>query len=731
MRNLKLLTLMLFIGLFIGDNGCRKDEVGQLHDLSPLVNSRTTFDSNQSDNDYLSKRPFINDCYNQLPSETWSKEAILSSLGLYSDLLCTFSDEMTKIGNPLWSATIFDLENQSTLTPIIGSENSVKGMFNVKYTSDTVYYMVYDGSLYFNEEDNKVIKYLDDVIFERRDGGICDKMFKDKGILHYRDPWYVRLFPWDGDAGYSGGFIRTGGGSGGPSGPGGGGYSGGGSSGSTGYLNPKGRYYACDTRLTTVKGCEDFFKNSMGYTHLDLASDPYFQEKLETCGCWYAVRGDNDNWSSMSHGEKCMSCMPTNNYSYETELRMKVLVDFLKTIKTGCNSSQELLDEINSDLHEKACRALLPPYRGISPLAEINNIIKRLEDNNIDFTSIMTHQIFNSVKTIGPSSNNVEEIIQKFNLTADDMTNMSEDELCKKLQINQCLKSSFLKLNDDNTLHPEEKKVLDWYNNTSLIDPCSGEDINKDDILLQACAEGAGVSMIAIDEALEGKDAILPHPNLSTLCPTVNCLFNKIINKQMGSNFVCNLKSQFDGSTGTNNGKGFHLHIRAEDFTKSSNLKNDGLAITTLISGRPTILINSSNCNQNNNLFNIFDTFQHEMIHANILQNLLNNGWSGAETDRASAFHAYVLQEYGPNAGKTEHELMLNSFVKDMVQSLIDANGGIGSYSDFEGLVLNGFGQDILKYTNYTVADIQLKKQNFNNFIANPANITQNFISCP
>lgn len=90
-----------------------------------------------------------------------------------------------------------------------------------------------------------------------------------------------------------------------------------------------------------------------------------------------------------------------------------------------------------------------------------------------------------------------------------------------------------------------------------------------------------------------------------------------------------------------------------------------------------------------------------------------------------------VLQKYGPIAGKTEHELMLNVFVNDMVQSLIDANEGIGNFSDFEGLVLRGFGQDLLQYTNYTQIDINNKMAVYNSFISNPANVSPNFVSCP
>ncbi len=278
--------------------------------------------------------------------------------------------------------------------------------------------------------------------------------------------------------------------------------------------------------------------------------------------------------------------------------------------------------------------------------------------------------------------------------------------------------------------------LADFAKNEEIFNPCNGQKVNIDLTSLEAalCATGKYNQtefFNQINKSLEGVDHIIINHNLKTLCPLWDCLVNKLANGTLQTNFICQLNAQFDGSTGSNNGVGFHMHILPKDFSLDPNSNPNGLTITTISNGRPVIAINSSNCNQNSDLFDIFDTYQHEMIHANILQDLLNNGWSGTTTDFASAFHALVLQKYGPNAGKTEHELMLNIFVNDMVQSLIDANGGMGTFSDFEGLVLNGFGPDIFQYTNYTQIDINNKMAVYNNFVSNPANVSPNFVSCP
>lgn len=287
-------------------------------------------------------------------------------------------------------------------------------------------------------------------------------------------------------------------------------------------------------------------------------------------------------------------------------------------------------------------------------------------------------------------------------------------------------------------------EILNSYNN-----PCEPNKIHDiiNDILAIYCSEDDPESGLLgstlmdfenstsvlnqIKSALDGTDAIIINPTLQSQCPLVDCLIDKLINGSFGSDFLCNLMSQFQGSTGANNGHGFHVNIVPKDFSKDPNVNSHGLAYTTVINGKPVMAINTSNCNQKTDSFDIFDTFQHEMIHANIYQDLLNTGWSGTYTDFASSFHALVLQRYGPNAGKTEHEIMLKYYVNNMIQSLIDANGGIGTFSDFEGLVLKGFGQDLFQYTSFTQVDINNKISAYNNFISNKSNISTNFISCP
>lgn len=291
----------------------------------------------------------------------------------------------------------------------------------------------------------------------------------------------------------------------------------------------------------------------------------------------------------------------------------------------------------------------------------------------------------------------------------------------------------------------------------SYIDPCDPEGINNiiNNILIEACTErsensagsdnsfletledavfGQGI-LDRISSKLEGVDYIIPYPSLNKSCPKALCILEKMLNGPLGTRFVCDLLAPFNGENGENQGLGFHLLIGAQDFI------NDGIpetlptanALTTIgenTGNRPFILLNSNNCD-NINLMNIFDTFQHEFIHASIYQELKNMGWNGSNISEGDAFHQYVMQKYGiQNPTTTQHQLILDYFVDLMVNSLIEANNGIGSFEDFEGLVLNGFGEDVLIYCGISLSELQEKYQNHLNFINNPSNVGGFFKNC-
>ena len=233
----------------------------------------------------------------------------------------------------------------------------------------------------------------------------------------------------------------------------------------------------------------------------------------------------------------------------------------------------------------------------------------------------------------------------------------------------------------------------------------------------------------ALNDMLEGDDYIIIPGNFKEKCPKAACMMDKMLNIP-SSSFFCSLTPMFEGFDGSNKGLGYHLRFVTDLGGKDAPSGWKALASVQKETGRVFISFNSTNC-ENSDFIDIFETLQHEMIHAYLYQSLLNTGWNGNLNTYADAFHAYVQHTYGKNATSTQHQIMLDYFVDQMVQSLIEANGGIGTYQDFEGLVLNGFGNDVLDYCVYSIDDIQTKLDRYNNFISNPNNISSLFNSCP
>jgi len=165
-------------------------------------------------------------------------------------------------------------------------------------------------------------------------------------------------------------------------------------------------------------------------------------------------------------------------------------------------------------------------------------------------------------------------------------------------------------------------------------------------------------------------------------------------------------------------------------------LENGAGSLAQIINNKQAIVINSDNCNDNLNPINVFETLQHEMIHADIQRRLLEE--YGLVQDPycsdpyLDAFNLLINAEYGSNPTADEHELMINEYIGPMVQSLIEANGGEGSIEDFIGIVLNGLPGSLLVRAGYTTQDILDKIYHSFQYVSNPENIINNeFYNCP
>ncbi|MBK7344645.1 MAG: hypothetical protein IPJ06_17060 [Saprospiraceae bacterium] len=274
-------------------------------------------------------------------------------------------------------------------------------------------------------------------------------------------------------------------------------------------------------------------------------------------------------------------------------------------------------------------------------------------------------------------------------------------------------------------------------NGATLVDPCNPNKPHQALMseLIESLCGGEYMGRGDVFEALDKLDIIVIQKSLKTLCPKYACIIDKMMNSGLGTSFVCELMSGFDGSMGNNNGLGFGLHIRALDYSLYPGLNNSayaGTRVTNPWEGIKQIVIevNSLNCTTIDAL-DVFETIQHELIHADIERRLIEGyGWNGNDIDFAQAFHQLVLNEYGGQAGPSEHNLMMEHYLDEMVNGLIEMNNGIGTYSNFVGLVLNGFPIDVLNYCGITQQFVQTQYGAYLNFIQQPGHINSVLSSC-
>jgi len=235
------------------------------------------------------------------------------------------------------------------------------------------------------------------------------------------------------------------------------------------------------------------------------------------------------------------------------------------------------------------------------------------------------------------------------------------------------------------------------------------------------------ITLSDAEAAVGAYDYIRQANNLSSKCPIYACIWNEMINGGLGTELICNLSNTFEGSNSAGN-----LTIYATDFS-SQGMSSTATGATFLHeeNNEIGIAINSGNCNdEGENLVAAFETLQHEFVHAQLNHTLLSLGYEGDYDTMADAFFELVGHQYGENPTELQHEFMLDYFLVPMVNSLIEMNGGVGTYSYFVGLVLSGFPGEVLEAAGYNVDDFLDFAEIARDFIENNSNINQTLIDC-
>lgn len=271
------------------------------------------------------------------------------------------------------------------------------------------------------------------------------------------------------------------------------------------------------------------------------------------------------------------------------------------------------------------------------------------------------------------------------------------------------------------------EEVIGWIAEGSVIDVCSPERATDDileDAISAACGAGGIGELGDIIGKFDQADYIIINPNLKTECPLYDCIMRKMINNgTLGTQLVCSLLSNFEAVDGQ------HLQMVPGAFAYPNQNPN-AYAATAVVEGRICIFVNTIKCNSIDAI-DVFETIQHELIHADIRRRLLEDySWNGDELNISESFLKMVELEYGAQATLSDHELMLDYYLDLMVESLIAANDNVGTREDFIGLVLNGFEEEVLNSCGLAFEDVSVAYNNYLTFISQPGNLSSIFTEC-
>ncbi len=238
------------------------------------------------------------------------------------------------------------------------------------------------------------------------------------------------------------------------------------------------------------------------------------------------------------------------------------------------------------------------------------------------------------------SSSNVENTMDLMDLTIQDIMSIPNEKLCEQVKIAEYLKPKALTEANTGISNAEKAQLLDFYNNTTLIKPCIGEEIDKDEIFSGLCASGE-MSLAGLNAASDDKGEILIIDPSFKECKRFLCIYEKLY--ETGNKLFCTKLYSFHYD------ENVKLTLKAEKFyggEGKTSYSADGKEIT--------INLNLNSCNDNP--LKIAGTLLHESIHAKIFEeakqvkpgltrdDILGIIWNHPKTTDVS--HALMAKKY-------------------------------------------------------------------------------------
>jgi len=282
------------------------------------------------------------------------------------------------------------------------------------------------------------------------------------------------------------------------------------------------------------------------------------------------------------------------------------------------------------------------------------------------------------------------DMAKLFGMSGAELTKLSDEDMCNKLNIAACLKpaaaGTIEAINNS-----EKAALLDFYKNTDLVNPCSGEAIDKDAIFMSLC-EKDEVSMSGLDEALDGVDKIIPDESFKN-CSHLKCVYNAIA--KQNNSLWCNTTANFDNFESTDlvlQLDGGKNNIPSNYFV--TNPKSKG--VTGLNgNGQVVIAFNPSLCDSDQPLL-IANTILHEGIHAEIWRYMKENWTLGDWPDNVNTTTSEEtfkkLFELCCTSGvlNNQHNLMLEQWIDQLSKGLWEFNVKQGNWEDYKYLAIQG-----------------------------------------